>query len=76
MVKVRRDGSQITFTAICDQPFSDNALDALATAAAEIAADFPECEVDGRFVGSTAALPAENVLAEGWIFQRAEPGVR
>ena len=29
LVKVRRDGSRITFTAICEKPFSDDALDAL-----------------------------------------------
>lgn len=75
MVKVRRDGNRIMLTAICDQPFSDDALDALTTAAAEIAADFPDCNVDERIVGSTAPLPAENVLMEGWLFQRAEPHV-
>jgi hypothetical protein len=76
MVKVRRDGGRITFTAICDNAFSDDALDALTTAAAEIAADFPNCDVDERIVGSTAPLPAEDVLMEGWLFQRAEPDVR
>jgi hypothetical protein len=75
LVKLRRDGTRITFTAICDQTFSDEALDALTTAAAEIAADFPACNVDERIVGSTAPLPAEDVLMEGWLFQRAEPNV-
>jgi hypothetical protein len=76
MVKVRRDHSRITFTAICDQPISDDALDALTTAAAEIAADFPDCDVDERIIGSTDPLPTEDVLTEGWLFQRAEPEVR
>ena len=52
MVKLRRDGSRITFTAICEKPFSDDALDALTTATAEIAADFPDCEVDENIAGS------------------------
>lgn len=75
LVKLRRDGTRITFTAICDRTFSDEALDALTTAAAEIAADFPDCDVDERIVGSTAPLPVEDVLMEGWLFQRAEPNV-
>ncbi|MBB5712787.1 hypothetical protein [Sphingomonas xinjiangensis] len=72
MVKVRRDGSRITFTAICDKPFSDDALDALTTAASEIAADFPDCDVDEIIAGSSDPLPQEDVLTEGWLFQRAE----
>ena len=76
MVKVRRDGSLITFSAICDSPFSDEALDALTTATSEIAADFPDCEVDYQIVGSNDPLPKEDVLTEGWLFQRAEPSVR
>ena len=76
MVKVRRQEDRITFTAICDQPFSDDALDALTTAASEIAADFPDCDVDESIIGSNDPLPQEDVLAEGWSFQRAEPDGR
>ncbi|MBR0551183.1 hypothetical protein [Stakelama marina] len=72
MVKVRRDGNRIILTAICEKPFSDNALDALSTAAAEIAADFPECDLDECIVGSNEPLPREDVLGEGWLFERAE----
>jgi hypothetical protein len=72
MVKVRRDGSRITFTAVCDTPFSDDTLDALTTAASEIAADFPDCDVDEIIAGSSDPLPREDVLVEGWLFQRAE----
>ena len=73
MVKVRRDGSLITITAICRKPFSDEALDALTTATAEIAADFPNCEVDYNIVGSNDPLPQEDVITEGW---RVEPSAR
>jgi hypothetical protein len=72
LVKVRRDGARITFTAICDRPFSDTTLDALTTAAAEIQSDFPDCDVDENIVGSADPLPREDMLVEGWIFQRAE----
>jgi len=72
LVKVRRDGSRITFTAICASPFSDTTLDALTTAAAEIQSDFPECDVNERITGSADPLPRENILEEGWVYQRAE----
>lgn len=72
LVKVRRDGDRITFTAICDTHFSDIALDALTTAASEIIADFPDCDLDERIIGSADPLPNENILVEGWVFQRAE----
>jgi hypothetical protein len=39
-VKVRRLGDRISFTALCDLPLSNAALNALSTAATEIAADF------------------------------------
>jgi hypothetical protein len=76
LVKIRRDADRIVFTAICDLPFSDDALDALTTAAAEIAADYPACDLDERISGSEAPLPKEDVLAEGWVFRRAEPKAR
>jgi len=72
LIKVRRDGEKITFTAICDLPFSDTTLDALTTAAAEIQSDFPDCDVNEKILGSADPLPRENILEEGWIFQRAE----
>lgn len=71
-MKIRRDIDRITFEAICDQNFSEKALDALTTAAAGIAADFPACDVDERITGSVDPLPREDVLSEGWVFQRAE----
>jgi hypothetical protein len=72
LVKVRRDDNRITFTAICDLPFSDTTLDALTTASAEIQSDFPDCDVNESIVGSTDPLPCESLLEGGWIFQRAE----
>jgi hypothetical protein len=57
MANVRRDGSRIIFTAICEKPFSDDALDALTIAVSEIVADFPDCELDESIVGSNDPLP-------------------
>ena len=62
LVKVRRDGSCITLTAICDLAFSDATHDALTTAAAEIQSDFPECDVNERITGSAEPLPLANLL--------------
>ena len=73
LVKVRRDGDRITFTAVCDKRFGDEALDALTTAVAEIQADFPDCVIDEHILGSNDAVPAENLLEEGWVYRRAEP---
>ncbi len=72
LVKIRRDGDRITFTAICDLPFTDAPLDALTTAAGEIAADFPNCHVDEHTFGSAEPISKEDLLGEGWLFQRAE----
>jgi hypothetical protein len=71
LVKIRRDGDRITFTAVCDPPLSDVALNALTIAASEIAADFPDCRLDERITASADPLPKEDVLAEGWLFNRA-----
>lgn len=72
LVKIRRDGRCIRFTAVCDLPFSDLVLYALTAAAAEIQSDFPDCYVDERITGSAEPLPRENLLEEGWVYLRAE----
>lgn len=46
--------------------------EALEVASTEIVADFPDCGIEQRFLGSTAQLPREDVLAEGWAYDRAE----
>ncbi|MGZ3274233.1 MAG: hypothetical protein ACXU8Z_10755 [Caulobacteraceae bacterium] len=72
MVKVNRDGSTIRLTVITSEPLSDDAKEALSIAAAEIVADFPGCRIEERVTVTTGPLPAEDVLAEGWVYQRAE----
>ena len=72
MVKVRRDADRITLSAVCDLIMNDLAVEALQIAATEIAADFPMCKVEEKIIRSADPLPREDVLAEGWIFQRAQ----
>lgn len=71
LVKVRRNKNVITFTAICDNPFSEQTREALSIAATEIIADFPDCNLDEQIIGSCEALPEESAIAEGWVFARA-----
>ena len=73
LVKVRRDGQRILFTVVTDVPLGEDAAEALSIAGGEILADFPDCDFEERFVVSTDPLPREDILEEGWIYQRAEP---
>jgi hypothetical protein len=42
-------------------------------AAAEIIADFPHCDrISEQVTVSDAELPKEDILREGWVYQRAE----
>jgi hypothetical protein len=72
MVKVSRNGSIISFVVVAAKPLSDEARDALACAATEIASDFPDCRIDERVEISALSLPKEDVLSNGWVYQRAE----
>lgn len=72
LIKVRRDGAQIVFTTITDRPLTSELREALEVASTEIVADFPNCRIEDRFLVSTAPLPREDVLAEGWVYERAE----
>ncbi len=73
LIKVSRDGSTIRLTVFAAEPLSDAATDALSTASAEIVADFPDCRIEERLLVTTDPLPVEDVLVEGWVYQRAEP---
>jgi hypothetical protein len=72
LVKVRRDGSVITFTVVAAGPLDEADEEALSIAATEIIADFPDCLIDERLLISDGPLPIENALTEGWIYRRAE----
>jgi hypothetical protein len=72
MVKVNRTGSIISLIVLAAESLSDEARDALACAATEIASDFPDCRIDERVEISAHPLPKEDVLSNGWVYQRAE----
>ena len=73
LIKVRRDGDQIVFSTIAFCPPSDATKEALAVAATEVIADFPDCRIEERLTVSSKPLPVEDVLKEGWVYQAAEP---
>jgi hypothetical protein len=73
LIKVNRDDATIRVTVLAAQPLNDKALDALSVAAAEIVADFPDCRIEEHLLVTKDPLPVEDVLTEGWIYQRAEP---
>jgi hypothetical protein len=73
LVKIRRDGQQVLFTVVTDAPLGEDAAEAFLVAGTEILSDFPDCDFEGHFLVSTDPLPRENILEEGWIYQRAEP---
>jgi hypothetical protein len=73
LIKVKRNGSTIRLTVLAAEPLSDAAKDALSTASTEMIADFPDCRIDEELLVTTGPLPIEDVLVEGWIYQRTEP---
>jgi hypothetical protein len=73
LVKVKLVGSTIVMTIVAERQLSERAAEGLSIAAAEIIADFSGCDrISEELVISDAELPNEDVLAEGWVFQRAE----
>ena len=72
LVKVKQTGSAIVMTSIIEA-FSEECVDALSVAAAEIIADFPECDLEEKVFVTDEDLPDEDALAEGWVYQRATP---
>lgn len=72
LVKVSRIGAEIVLTTLTSEPLRPAALDAIETAASEIIADFPDCQIRGVVEVSLEKLPVENVLSAGWVFKRLE----
>jgi hypothetical protein len=72
LVKVKLIGSTIVVTTLSEMPLTEEAWQALSSAAGEIIADFPDYQIEEHFVVSADALPYENILEEGWVYQRAE----
>lgn len=71
LIKVKRSGSSITVTSVLDTLGNEECVEALSIAAAEIITDFPDCELHERVLVTFEPLPSEDVLTEGWVYQRA-----
>lgn len=73
LIKVTAEGSRIQFSAIVSPLAGEEALEALSEAGSEIIASFPEYKISEDFKVSADALPKEDVVREGWLYQRVEP---
>jgi hypothetical protein len=76
LVKIKREGSNIRLTVVAVAQLDDEAAEAVSVAATEIVADFPTCQIEARVLVTTEALPDEDILTEGWVYQRLERNVR
>ena len=72
LVKIAQTEREITFSAIAAVPLSEKEREALSVASAEIISDFPECTIKEILEISDQPLPREDVLANGWVYLRAE----
>ena len=75
LIKIRRQGSSIRLTIVAAAQLDAEAAEALSIAATEIIADFPTCQIEERLLVTTEVLPNENILTEGWVYQRLERSV-
>lgn len=73
LVKIKSAGSGIFLSVLLDHQPSDRLRNDISEATTEIIADFPEASnIEERFEITHHPLPAENVVAEGWLYRRAE----
>jgi hypothetical protein len=72
LVKVRDDGREIVLSVIAAAALEADAADRLSTAAAEIVSDFPDRVMREIVTIANGPLPREDVIACGWVYQRAE----
>lgn len=74
LVKIKSTGRQIVLTVVLGNAPSVQVREAVSLAAAEIIADFPNADrIEEQFTVTDAPLIHEDILAEGWIYQRSEP---
>jgi hypothetical protein len=72
LIKVKMVGTQIVLTVVLSGEVSELVQNDISEAATEIVADFPSpVTIEENVVFSSSDLPRENVLSEGWVFQRA-----
>jgi hypothetical protein len=73
LVKIKSLGQDIYLSVVMSSPPNDRVIDDISNAAAEIIADFSTANrIEEHIEISTSPLCAEDVLVEGWIYQRAE----
>ena len=73
LIKVKNQGSEIVIWVVVSHEPTEKTREDVSIAAAEIVADFPEVEkIKECFEVSNLPLKREDILAEGWIYQRAE----
>src|SRR5262245_1630481 len=73
LVKVKICDDELVVTIIVDRNLSERAVEDVSEAITEILADVPAIARFKQNVAmSDSALPKEDVLEEGWIYQRAE----
>jgi len=72
LIKVGSNGRRIIFTVIAAAALSEAERDALSTAAAEIVADFPDCDIVETIVIDEGPIPRENIPDQAWVYLRAE----
>lgn len=73
LVKIKSTGSGILLSIVMDRQPGDRLRNDIAEATTEIIADFPEATtIEERFEITRQPLAAEDVVAEGWLYRRAE----
>ncbi len=73
LIKVKLVDREIVVTVVLAEKPSDEIRDDVSCAAAEIVADFPQVnEIKERYEISSASMKSEDIIKEGWIYQRAE----
>jgi hypothetical protein len=68
LIKIRMCADRIELMVVIDGDASDLLREDISEAESEIAADFPDLGIDTRVLSFPGALPAENLISEGWIY--------
>jgi hypothetical protein len=73
LVKIKALGQDIRLCVVMSVAPTAKITEDISNAAAEIVSDFPTAvNIEECIETSTAPLCRENILAEGWVYQRAE----
>jgi hypothetical protein len=73
LVKIKAIDSTLLLTVIVDSDPGEQVKEDISEAATEIITDFPTfSRISEQVEINTAALPSEDLIKEGWIYQRSE----